>query len=67
MQLYEEVVAACALDADLADLTAGDMTELGERGINLSGELTWLEQPCHPSGCDVGLTIEKMRVRMPCF
>ena len=53
MQLYEEVVAACALDADLADLAAGDMTELGERGINLSGELTWLEQPCHPSGCDL--------------
>ena len=42
-QFYEEVVAACALDADLADLSAGDMTELGERGINLSGELTWLE------------------------
>ena len=41
--LYEEVVAACALDADLADLAAGDMTELGERGINLSGELTWPE------------------------
>ena len=40
---YEEVVAACALDADLADLAAGDMTELGERGINLSGELTWPE------------------------
>ena len=36
---YDEVVAACALDADLADLPAGDMTELGERGINLSGEL----------------------------
>ena len=39
---YQEVVAACALDADLADLAAGDMTELGERGINLSGELIWL-------------------------
>ena len=28
---------ACALDADVASLPAGDMTELGERGINLSG------------------------------
>ena len=40
---YEEVITACALDADLADLAAGDMTELGERGINLSGELSWPE------------------------
>jgi len=35
---YKRVLSACALDADLADLPAGDMTELGERGINLSGE-----------------------------
>ena len=38
---YKEVLAACALDADLADLPAGDMTQLGERGINLSGETSW--------------------------
>lgn len=38
---YNEVLAACALDADLADLPAGDMTQLGERGINLSGESSW--------------------------
>ena len=36
---YEKVLSACALDADLADLPAGDVTELGERGINLSGRL----------------------------
>ena len=34
---YAETLAACALDADVASLPAGDMTELGERGINLSG------------------------------
>ena len=39
---YKGVVGACALDADLADLPAGDMTELGERGINLSGKLQFL-------------------------
>ena len=39
---YKAVLGACALDADLADLPAGDMTELGERGINLSGTLQLL-------------------------
>lgn len=34
---YEEVIDACALRDDLAVLPAGDMTEIGERGINLSG------------------------------
>jgi len=34
---YGRVLAACALDVDLALLPAGDATELGERGINLSG------------------------------
>ena len=34
---YNEVIKACALADDLAILPAGDMTEIGERGINLSG------------------------------
>jgi len=34
---YGRVVAACALQHDLDSLPAGDETELGERGINLSG------------------------------
>ena len=38
-EFYKRVLGACALDADLADLPAGDLTELGERGINLSGAL----------------------------
>jgi len=34
---YKDVIEACALKADLDILPAGDMTEIGERGINLSG------------------------------
>ena len=34
---YDRVVEACALVDDLAALPAGDLTEIGERGINLSG------------------------------
>jgi ABC-type multidrug transport system fused ATPase/permease subunit len=34
---YEKVVDACQLRTDLAILAAGDMTEIGEKGINLSG------------------------------
>jgi len=34
---YDEVIKACALLDDLAVLPAGDETEIGERGINLSG------------------------------
>ena len=34
---YNKIVKACALVDDLAVLPAGDMTEIGERGINLSG------------------------------
>lgn len=34
---YKEVVHVCALEADLDVLPAGDLTEIGERGITLSG------------------------------
>ncbi|EFN52562.1 hypothetical protein CHLNCDRAFT_138549 [Chlorella variabilis] len=34
---YEAVLRACALEDDITALPAGDETELGERGINLSG------------------------------
>jgi ABC-type multidrug transport system fused ATPase/permease subunit len=36
-QAFRRAVHACALDADLASFPAGDKTEIGERGINLSG------------------------------
>ena len=35
---YIRVVTACALTDDLAMLPWGDLTEIGERGINLSGK-----------------------------
>lgn len=34
---YDEVIRVCSLKADLDILPAGDMTEIGERGITLSG------------------------------
>lgn len=34
---YNAVIEACALEPDLKILTAGDLTEIGEKGINLSG------------------------------
>ena len=34
---YDSILKACALLDDLAILPAGDKTEIGERGINLSG------------------------------
>uniref|UniRef100_K3WIN5 Uncharacterized protein n=1 Tax=Globisporangium ultimum (strain ATCC 200006 / CBS 805.95 / DAOM BR144) TaxID=431595 RepID=K3WIN5_GLOUD len=34
---YDEVIAACQLERDLEILENGDATEIGERGINLSG------------------------------
>ena len=36
-QRYERVLTACALEDDLKGLPAGDASELGERGLNLSG------------------------------
>ena len=34
---YREVIRVCQLEADLDILPAGDSTEIGEKGINLSG------------------------------
>ncbi|KAK9797814.1 hypothetical protein WJX73_000524 [Symbiochloris irregularis] len=34
---YQQVIQACALGPDLAMLPAGDASEIGEKGINLSG------------------------------
>ncbi len=44
---YWAVVKACALQADIDMLDAGDATELGERGINLSGHVTCICK-CYP-------------------
>ena len=34
---YQKVLECCALTQDLELLPAGDMSEIGEKGINLSG------------------------------
>lgn len=34
---YVNTIRACQLEKDLEILPAGDMTEIGEKGINLSG------------------------------
>ncbi|KAH7820908.1 putative Multidrug Resistance Associated Protein (MRP) [Monocercomonoides exilis] len=34
---YREVVRICALEPDFKTLSAGDQTEIGEKGVNLSG------------------------------
>ncbi|XP_042842359.1 ATP-binding cassette sub-family C member 10 isoform X4 [Panthera tigris] len=36
-QLYQKVLEACALSDDLSVLPAGDQTEVGEKGVTLSG------------------------------
>eukprot|EP00210_Caulerpa_lentillifera_P006263 g5982.t1 len=36
-ELYNQVISSCALDIDLEQFPLGDQTEIGERGINLSG------------------------------
>lgn len=36
-QRYSETIYACSLESDLEILPAGDQTEIGERGITLSG------------------------------
>ena len=34
---YQKVLSTCCLLPDIAILPAGDLTEIGEKGINLSG------------------------------
>ena len=34
---YRSVLSACALMPDIAQLAQGDQSEIGEKGINLSG------------------------------
>ncbi|KAJ1735865.1 hypothetical protein LPJ61_000309 [Coemansia biformis] len=36
-EFYDRVIDACALRQDIEMLPAGDLTEIGEKGINLSG------------------------------
>ncbi|KAM0918419.1 hypothetical protein ACQ4PT_008963 [Festuca glaucescens] len=34
---YEEVIQACTLDVDISAMVGGDMSHIGEKGLNLSG------------------------------
>ena len=34
---YKKAIKACALDKDIEIFAHGDMTEIGERGLNMSG------------------------------
>jgi ATP-binding cassette, subfamily C (CFTR/MRP), member 4 len=34
---YDEILKRCQLDEDIATLSDGDLTEIGEKGVNLSG------------------------------
>ena len=36
-ELYTRVISSCALGVDLEQFPDGDNTEIGERGINISG------------------------------
>ena len=36
---YNDVIVACSLTSDLEILSNGDSTEIGENGINLSGNI----------------------------
>ena len=43
---FREVIRACSLEQDLEVLPNGDETEIGEKGINLSGALTIFVLSC---------------------
>ena len=50
---FREVIRACSLEHDLEVLPNGEETEIGEKGINLSGALTTFccPKPIMNSGC----------------
>lgn len=67
---YNKVIEACALETDFKILVAGDLTEVGEKGLNLSGgqklrislaravynnaDIYLLDDPLSAVDCDVG-------------
>lgn len=60
IERYDRVLEACALKPDLNLLPAGDMSEIGEKGINLSGgqrHRVALARACYAGECHVLLKI----------
>jgi ATP-binding cassette subfamily C (CFTR/MRP) protein 1 len=47
MKKYRAVLEASALIPDLHQFTAGDSTEIGERGVNLSGGQKQVRETVH--------------------
>ena len=51
---YDQVLDACALRSDLAVLPQGHMTEVGEKGVSLSGGQKARNLPCASLLCPRG-------------
>ena len=65
---YQRALDACALRHDLAALPAGDATEIGERGINLSGgqrHRVALARACYAGAAAPWLPMQHRAARAP--
>lgn len=62
---YERVVQACALVEDIDNLEAGDQTQIGEKGISLSGGQKQVRSQRHCL-CFVEVNSERLLVIIAC-
>jgi ABC-type bacteriocin/lantibiotic exporter with double-glycine peptidase domain len=58
LRWYSSVVRSCALDEDLRQLPEGDQTQIGSKGIALSGGQSQriVRHPVHPTSTPASLT-----------
>ena len=64
----DEVISACALEADLARFGSGKEQELGEKGVNLSGgqqARVSLARACYVDGCVLALLDDPLAAGVP--